>query len=177
MTSTSMKNKVRGRAFQAKLAQMSGGMNVGTLGGEDVMHDEFSYEAKTYHKKSKSHAGKDWMGEQLLQRNFWFHENDHANGFLYLTLRSPNFSPIVLLRWETWQTLLEGGYMKHDSVSFEASIKRFSGNAYMKQAESNCPDAKIPVVVVHTTGMRHKRDIVMVRSIYWDSLLEKLFDK
>jgi hypothetical protein len=30
---------------------MSGGMNVGTLGGEDIMHKEFSYEAKTYNKR------------------------------------------------------------------------------------------------------------------------------
>ena len=176
MTSVSVKNKIRGRAFQTKLAEMAGGMNVGTLGGEDVMHDEFSYEAKTYNKKAKSYGNKDWVGEKLIRRHFWFHENETSK-FLSLVLESPNFASIVLLRWETWAGLLQGKYEKHDSVSFHDTVKKFSGNTYMKQAESNCPDGKLPVVVVHTTGMRHKKDIVMIRRLYWESLLEKLFDK
>jgi hypothetical protein len=59
--------------------------------------------------------------------------------------------------------------------------ERFVGNTYMNQAESNCPDGKLPIVVVHTTGKRHENDIVIIRGFYWESVIEvhlpKLVDK
>jgi len=91
-----IQNKRRGRAFQAKLSKMTNGMNVGTLGGEDIKHHTYSIEAKAY--------------------------------------------------------------------------KAYRGEAAMKQAEANCPENKIPVVIVHITGQRHENDIVHMRFRDWDKL-------
>ena len=41
------RNKHRGKGYQTTLAKMVQGANIGTLGGEDVSHDWFSFEAKT----------------------------------------------------------------------------------------------------------------------------------
>jgi hypothetical protein len=75
--------------------------------------------------------------------------------------------------------LVSGEIQKHQFIAefYNVDRSKFKGNAFMVQAEKNVPDAKIPVVVVHTTGKRHEQDIVLIREIYWNSLLEKFFDK
>jgi hypothetical protein len=178
---TAIANKRRGRAFQSKLAQMAGGINIGTLGGEDVMHEEFSYEAKTYQIDSKTHAGRPWTGEK------WLYPYDQGKAVTDLWImkislpHSTTDSVLVMLRWYWWKRILEQEieYSDIDISTMEpaAPVSSFIGNTYMNQAESNCPDAKIPVVVVHTNGKRHVDDIVLVRLVYWKSLLKKLFDK
>jgi len=175
MNKTASKNKQRGRAFQAKLAEMSGGMNIGTLGGEDVMHEEFSYEAKTYHPKAKSNKGRMWVGEKIMSEL----EEKYGAPVLGKVVTTDSNEPIVIMRWNFWNALSEED--KDDSFNVlipKVVMKnRFKGRTYMKQAESNCPDGKVPVVVVHTIGERHVKDIVLIYSIYWNSLLKKLFDK
>jgi hypothetical protein len=175
MTSNSTKNKIRGRAFQTKLAQMSGGMNIGTLGGEDVMHDEFSYEGKTYKKNCKTNKGKDWKGEILLNK---YDGGYSKNALVIIKVRSMEYPTIVMLRWYWWERVTEKVlYYPDISVStYIEEVTKFKGNTYMNQAESNCPDAKLPAVVVHTVGRRHTEDIVLLREIYWKSLLEKLYN-
>jgi hypothetical protein len=175
MTSDSTKNKIRGRAFQTKLAQMAGGLNIGTLGGEDVMHEEFSYEAKTYQKNAKTYKGKDWRGEEILKK---YDDGYVSRDMVIIKIRSMEYSSLIMLRWFWWKQVIE------NQISFPDVIKnvkveevtKFKGNSYMGQAESNCPDSKLPVVVVHTMGKRHEQDIVLVREVYWRSLLEKLYN-
>jgi len=180
MTSTSMKNKARGRAFQAKLAQLSKGMNVGTLGGEDVMHPEFSYEAKTYNINAKTYAGKRWKGEELL--DIW-DKNQARSKLAIVKVDSYIFANLVLLRWFWWEQIItmdcEHKFNREeiDKATHVEVIRMFKGNSYMDQAEKNCPDAKLPVVVVHTTGRRHLNDVVIVRWVYWESLLNNFLDK
>lgn len=177
MTSVYGANKKRGRAFQAKLAEMAGGMNVGTLGGEDVMHPEFSYEAKTYNKNAKTYGGKDWIGEKLLAA----HDQGLASyDFVILQVKpqySVDYASLMMLRWQNWQKIVEQRIEKSDLlISIRTVVaKKFKGNTYMEQGEKNCPDAKIPIVVVHTTGYRHIQDIVLIRELYFRSLLEKIY--
>lgn len=177
MASTASRNKARGRAFQAKLAELSGGMNVGTLGGEDVMHEEFSYEAKTYDPNAKSHKGKDWVGEQILK----YYEDRAGITAIVIAQVSTYDSgePLVMMRWSVWSDLANlmkvaaQGRLHHVGVT----KNKFKGRTYMRQAEANCPDGKIPIVVVHTMGRRHKTDVVLIYRIYWDSLLKNRLTK
>ena len=173
MSKTASRNKQRGRAFQAKLAEMSGGMNIGTLGGEDVMHEEFSYEAKTYDRNSKTHKGKQWRGDKLLT----YLENSSTGPVVLQIDTEDSGEPLVLLRWSLWDNLSVLNNVNDETIVIEVEVKKFIGRKYMKQAEANCPDGKIPVVVVHTMGERHHKDVVVIYRLYWNSLLKKLFDK
>ena len=169
-----IQNKVRGRAFQTKLAEMSGGMNIGTLGGEDVSHIEFSYEAKTYKPNTVSNKGRNWVGEQML------YHVDKGKLDKYVVYKVEMLhGNIIMLRWYWWQQLLEDkiNHLDLDNNTVSVFLHKFRGYTYMQQAESNCPDGKIPVVVVHTVGKRHERDIVLVLEDYWKSLLNKIIDK
>lgn len=171
MTSLCSKNKARGRAFQAKLAELSGGINIGTLGGEDIMHDEFSYEAKTYNRKAKTYKGKRWAGDLALA---YFDDSSAWSRFIVCKVVSYYFPTLYMLRWHWWVQLLEGKLSKEqisESIR-ECNKSKFVGDSYMSQAENNCPDGKLPVVSVHTTGDRHTQDVVLVRGEYWKSLLE-----
>jgi hypothetical protein len=169
--STALRNKARGRAFQTKLAQMAGGINIGTLGGEDVMHDEFSYEAKTYNINATSYKGKNWAGEDLMLP---YDAGLASNKMVIIRLTSFNFSPLYMIRWYWWKELLESRVSLEELRICQKDCRkeRFIGNTYMRQAESNCPDAKVPIVVVHTTGKRHENDIVVVKGFYWESVIE-----
>lgn len=40
-------NRRRGKQSQKKVAELVGGVNIGTLGGEDVLHEKFSIEVKS----------------------------------------------------------------------------------------------------------------------------------
>jgi len=171
MTSIASRNKARGRAFQTKLAEMSEGMNVGTLGGEDVMHKEFSYEAKTYNKNAKTYKGKEWAGEAALQ---CFDTSRYQTELVIIRVKSFNFHELFMLRWRWWRQLINAKLTlyKISDATRNCDKDSFIGNTYMNQAEKNCPDSKLPVVVVHTVGDRHERDIVLIRGEYWLSLLE-----
>lgn len=171
MPSSAIKNKARGRAYQSKLAQMAGGINVGTLGGEDIMHEEFSYEAKTYNKKAKTYKGKLWAGDFALT---CFDEGHAYSRLVICKIVSYSFPTIYMLRWHWWTRLLEGKLTPDEVYNSirECRKDRFAGDRYMVQAENNCPDGKLPVVCVHTTGDRHTQDVVLVRGEYWKSLLE-----
>ena len=176
-------NKARGRAFQSKLAELTRGVNLGTLGGEDVGHVEFSYEAKTYNIRAKSNKNKPWMGEVFLTK---VDQGYSRKRFGLVEVASFNFDSLVLLRWYWWNKIIGDGFKKEYIYMTKNYMKRattiemvnaFIGNTYMNQSEKNCPDAKLPVVVVHTTGRRHENDIVIVRVVYWESLLNKILDK
>lgn len=53
---------------------------------------------------------------------------------------------------------------KHPIFSAELKkCKAFRGNAFMEQAIRNCPNEKVPMVVVHTTGRNHNDDLVIIR--------------
>jgi hypothetical protein len=43
-------NRRRGKASQAKIAKIINGINIGTLGGEDILHEKFSIEVKSVSK-------------------------------------------------------------------------------------------------------------------------------
>jgi hypothetical protein len=150
---------------------MSGGLNVGTLGGEDIMHKEFSYEAKTYNKKAKTYGGKDWAGEAAMK---YFDSSQYQTDLLVVRVKSFNFPEIFMMRWRWWKRLVTGNLTTHQISDSTRNCNKdsFIGNTYMNQAEKNCPDSKLPVVVVHTVGDRHERDIVLIRGEYWLSLLE-----
>jgi hypothetical protein len=172
MTSVSTKNKIRGRAYQAKLAEMARGMNVGTLGGEDVMTENFSYEAKTYNPYAKSNKNRLWKGDKILTEVD--DRNTHIDALVKVIVGSRE--PLYLMRWRLWDSL----YL----LDFPHSIKRervylssFKGYTYMKQAEDNCPDGKIPVVAVHTTRQKHKFDVVLLYEQYLLTLTKKYLTK
>lgn len=54
---------------------------------------------------------------------------------------------------------------EHERFSIEAKGRdKFAGEAFMKQAEANCPKGKVPIVIVHIKGQRYETDdIVMIR--------------
>jgi hypothetical protein len=86
---------------------------------------------------------------------------------------------LIMLRWVWWKDILEGNVnevlLRNNTIS--VFLNKFIGFTYMRQAEANCPDGKLPVVVVHTTGKRHERDIVLLLDEYWNSLINKILDK
>jgi len=171
MTSTAVKNKARGRKFQSKLAQLARGKNIGTLGGEDISHEMYSYEAKTYAINTPTHKGRPWVGEALLYK---IDQGESAKRFAIVGVESVSFSGLVLLRWHWWDKIISTPTSIPDKRFIETTVvDRFIGNTYMNQAEKNCPDAKVPVVVVHTVGSKHINDVVVLRRVYWLSILDK----
>lgn len=53
---------------------------------------------------------------------------------------------------------------EHPIFSIEAKSKKvFSGIKFIEQAEKNCPEGKIPIVVLHMVGKSYDKDIVMIR--------------
>ena len=57
-----------------------------------------------------------------------------------------------------------------ESGPFAVEVKSrntFSGVSFMEQAVRNCPSGKTSLVVVHITGKRHERDMVMMRLKDW----------
>lgn len=90
------RNKRAGRRYQGKLAELVGGKNIGTVGGEDIEHPLFSYEAKRR--------------------------------------------------------------------------KLFVACGWLDQARRNCPEGKVPVVVCHVSGRRHRDDLVICSLGEWIDL-------
>jgi hypothetical protein len=164
-----LRNKARGRAFQSKLSVMASGMNVGTLGNEDVMHEHFSYEAKTYDAKAKSHP-RPWVGwRELFSVDFGRARRVFAIAEIRMT-EDPK-EDLLLMRWHWWDMITRKAVIPSPITSLKP-LKRFIGNTWLEQAEANAEADKMPVAVVHTVGERHYKDIVIVRRMYWDVLLE-----
>lgn len=141
-----MANKRRGRGYQTTLAKMVGGMNIGTLGGEDVMHDRFSFEAKT---RQKGNA---------LETNMLLAE-EYYDG-----------KPVVVTWIGVWAgvelSMLRYNYFAAlDGLEFNEYIlmkKRSIVATMMKQAQRNSPEGKEPIVCVHTLNRRYEQDIVVL---------------
>lgn len=47
------------------------------------------------------------------------------------------------------------------------SRKAFIGQSFMAQAVRNCPQGRVPMVVVHVHGQRRSGDLVMLRMSDW----------
>lgn len=70
---------------------------------------------------------------------------------------------------------LGGEDVSHDLLSVEVkSRQRFVGETFMSQAKANCPDGKIPAVVVHIHGKRHADDLVILRMVDFKELHGKV---
>lgn len=139
------------------------------------MHEEFSYEAKTYRPMSKTHKGNDWTGEKIVSA--FDNGKPDPKAFAYYKLHDHK-NKFVILRWCHWERIFKENLFDYQIVcGFDKYVDRFIGSTYMGQAEKNCPDGKVPIVVVHTVGRRHYTDIVLILLDYWRSLLEKYIDK
>lgn len=99
MVHQALRNKRQGKAVQKKVVESLGGLNIGTLGGEDGSHPIFSIEVK--HRV------------------------------------------------------------------------KFIGESFMVQAEKNCPEGKIPLLVVHSKNKRHEDDLVIMRMYEFEKMMAK----
>ena len=64
-----------------------------------------------------------------------------------------------------------GEDVSHDLLSVEVKSRvRFVGETFMSQAKANCPDGKVPAVVVHLHGKRHCDDLVILRMADFEDL-------
>jgi hypothetical protein len=71
---------------------------------------------------------------------------------------------------------LGGEDVEHIDYSIEAKSRAsFVGKNWMEQAEKNCPEGKIPLVLIHIRKDRHEDDLVMMRLKSFQKL--KLEDK
>jgi len=63
---------------------------------------------------------------------------------------------------------------EHEVLSIEAKGRAtFIGEGWMKQAETNCPKGKIPVVIIHVKGKKYETDdMVMLRIDNFKKLVE-----
>ena len=58
--------------------------------------------------------------------------------------------------------------------SVEAKSRvRFSGTAFMEQAIRNCPEDRVPIVVVHIYNQRRDNDLVIIRIKDFEMLMGK----
>lgn len=56
--------------------------------------------------------------------------------------------------------------------SFEAKKRKsFIGQTFMVQAIKNCPQDRIPLVIVHETGQFHDNDILLIRLLDWEKII------
>lgn len=54
--------------------------------------------------------------------------------------------------------------LKHSKYSFECkSRKTFVADSWMGQAIKNCPEGKIPILIVHKLGKHHDNDLIIMR--------------
>ncbi len=59
---------------------------------------------------------------------------------------------------------LSGEDVPHELFSIECkSRKAFTATGWMDQAVKNCPEGKVPIVVVHVNNQRHDNDLVLMR--------------
>ena len=79
--------------------------------------------------------------------------------------RGRNYEKQVAERFKGHKQGLYGGEdVATEIFSIEAKTrKKFTGQGFMQQAISNCPEGKVPLVVVHVVGQRMPNDLVMMR--------------
>lgn len=141
-----MTNKRRGKAYQTTLAKIVGGMNIGTLGGEDVMHDRFSFEAKTRQKGNT-------LEKHMVVAERYFKGEPVVVTWVCLGIGAE----ISMVRYRHFEKL--------NSLELKEFIlvkKKSSALTMMKQAQRNCPEGKSPIVCLHTLNLRHTSDIVVL---------------
>jgi len=92
ITKTVKRNKTK-RQYQTTVAEMIGGKNIGTLGGEDVEHPEYTVECKSL---------KRFAGEKvLLQAEGNNPGNRVSIGFVHI-LGQRHHNDVVLMRYRDW---------------------------------------------------------------------------
>lgn len=70
---------------------------------------------------------------------------------------------------------IEGQDGEHEHFSIEIKHRaKFIGEAFMLQAEKNCPEGKIPLLVVHSKGKNHNDDLVLIRLKEWEKIYGKI---
>jgi len=70
---------------------------------------------------------------------------------------------------------IEGQDVSHEIWSAEIKHrKKFIGGTFMDQAIKNCPEGKVPLVVVHTLNQRFSKSLVMMRYTDWEDWFGKL---
>jgi len=145
---TALRNKRRGKGFQSTLAKLTGGRNIGTLGGEDVEHDEFSYEAKTL---KGGFIGDRWLA--ALESKM-----ENCKTCAVIWSNGLGHPALAMLRFDNWVNRNDCTYFCAKKIT-----KRFKGAKMFDQCVKNCPAGKTPVVVVHSVGQYHKNDIVVIQ--------------
>ncbi len=71
--------------------------------------------------------------------------------------------------------VMGGEDVEHPIFSIEVkSRKAFVATDWMAQSARNCPEGKVPLVVVHVTGQRHTEDMVILRMKDFEDFLGKL---
>jgi len=93
---TANRNKARGKKYQTTVAGMTGGKNIGSLGGEDVMHNQYSIEAKT----RKKFVAENWM--QQAEKN---NSDDKVPIVFVHVVGKRHDSDLVLMRYKDWVKL------------------------------------------------------------------------
>lgn len=64
---------------------------------------------------------------------------------------------------------IEGQDVKAGPYSIECKKRKaFVATNWMDQCVRNCPEGKLPIVMVHVTGSKHDHDLVMVRLKDWE---------
>lgn len=73
---------------------------------------------------------------------------------------------------------IENQDLSHPLFSFEAKKRKsFLGIAFMNQATKNCPEGKIPLVIVHQTEERHENDLILIRFSDWEKMIAEFWDE
>lgn len=67
--------------------------------------------------------------------------------------------------------ILQGEDVEHKKYSIEVKSRvRFAGENFMTQAVRNCPNDKIPLVVVHIKNKSHDNDLVILNMTDFERL-------
>ena len=70
---------------------------------------------------------------------------------------------------------IEGQDVEHEIWSAEIKHrKKFIGNTFMAQAVKNCPEGKVPLVIVHELNQRLEKSLVMMCYLDWQDWFGKI---
>jgi len=70
---------------------------------------------------------------------------------------------------------IEGQDIDHPVFSGEVKHRKsFAGDKFMEQAVKNCPNGKVPIVIVHTLNKRLDDALVMMKLTDWEEWYGKL---
>ena len=60
--------------------------------------------------------------------------------------------------------------ISHDWASFEVKNRvKSTVHGFMEQCTRNCPQGKVPIVIVHKHGERHGNDLVCMKLVDWEA--------